>query len=182
MGEISRVATAIKAIEGWQRNRMTTFTPSNILSDFGEDILSALRLAAKDEAGPVAWRTPMVSKDHYQLTSYADVAAQWLSSGASVEPLYAATPPTAAKDEARELSHNLATGERENEETDSTYFKPDEARERVIDQAWNEINALGGSQYQDNSYDQGIVDTVRKALEIVEKLGGMGPKQREAQP
>lgn len=43
-------------------------------------------------ADPVAWRTPMVSKDHYQLTSYDDVAERWRSSGVPVEPLYAAPP------------------------------------------------------------------------------------------
>jgi hypothetical protein len=42
-----KMSLAIKAIEGWQRNRMTTFTPSNILQDFGDEILDALRLAAK---------------------------------------------------------------------------------------------------------------------------------------
>jgi hypothetical protein len=38
-----------------------------------------------------------------------------------------------------------------------------------LDQVWQEINALGGSSEQNNSYDQGIVDTVAKALEIVER-------------
>jgi hypothetical protein len=33
----------------------------------------------------------------------------------------------------------------------------------------DEINALGGRPDQNNSYDQGIVDTVKKALEIIEK-------------
>jgi hypothetical protein len=47
-----------------------------------------------------------------------------------------------------------------------------------LDQAWQEINALGGRDDQDNSYDQGIVDTVRKALEIIEALGGMDPSER----
>ncbi|MDB5584852.1 MAG: hypothetical protein JWR80_10028 [Bradyrhizobium sp.] len=48
-----------------------------------------------------------------------------------------------------------------------------------LDQAWDKINTLGGRDVQDNSYDQGIVDTVRKALEIIEALGGMDPKQRQ---
>lgn len=47
-----------------------------------------------------------------------------------------------------------------------------------LDQAWSEINALGGSDVQDNSYDQGIVDTVKRALDIIETLGGIDPKQR----
>jgi len=48
----------------------------------------------------------------------------------------------------------------------------------VLDRAWDQINALGGGQCQDNSYDQGIVDTVSKALDIIEELGGMDPKTR----
>jgi hypothetical protein len=47
-----------------------------------------------------------------------------------------------------------------------------------LDQAWEAINALGGADVQDNSYDQGIVDTVKRALDIIEALGGMDPKQR----
>lgn len=47
-----------------------------------------------------------------------------------------------------------------------------------LDQAWEAINALGGAPAQNNSYDQGIVDTVTKALDIIEALGGMDPKQR----
>lgn len=49
-----------------------------------------------------------------------------------------------------------------------------------LDQAWEAINALGGSSEQNNSYDQGIVDTVDKALAIIEVLGGMDPKRRNA--
>ena len=48
----------------------------------------------------------------------------------------------------------------------------------LLDKLWDEINVLGGRSEQDSSYDQGIVDTVTKVLEIVEKLGGMDPKQR----
>lgn len=47
-----------------------------------------------------------------------------------------------------------------------------------LDQAWEAINALGGRPEQDSSYDQGIVDTVTKALDIIEGLGGMDPKER----
>jgi hypothetical protein len=46
-----------------------------------------------------------------------------------------------------------------------------------LDQAWEEINALGGTSYA-SSYDHGIHDTVERALEIIEALGGMDPKQR----
>lgn len=48
-----------------------------------------------------------------------------------------------------------------------------------LDQAWEEINTLGGREDQTNSYDQGIVDTVGKCLEIIENLGGMNPKLRK---
>lgn len=47
MADVERLSLAVKAIEGWQRNRMTTFTPANILQDFGDEILDALRLAAR---------------------------------------------------------------------------------------------------------------------------------------
>ena len=36
---------AIKAIENWQQNRLTTFTATDILHDYGDAILSALRSA-----------------------------------------------------------------------------------------------------------------------------------------
>lgn len=45
-----------------------------------------------------------------------------------------------------------------------------------LDQAWEKINALGGRSDQDNSYDQGLVDTVAKVLEIIEALGGKDPQ------
>jgi len=38
----------IADIENWQRNRMTTYTPSNILHDFGDQIIAALRTAASE--------------------------------------------------------------------------------------------------------------------------------------
>jgi hypothetical protein len=47
-----------------------------------------------------------------------------------------------------------------------------------LDQAWEAINVLGGSPEQNNSYDQGFVDAIVKALDEIEKLGGMDPKQR----
>lgn len=47
----------------------------------------------------------------------------------------------------------------------------------LLDKAWDEINALGGSK-DIGGYDLGICDTVEKALEIIEALGGMDPKQR----
>jgi hypothetical protein len=57
---------------------------------------------------------------------------------------------------------------------------PDAVREALIDLVWEEINALGGVPEQNNSYDQGCVDTVGKALEIVEKFGGTDPAPKRA--
>lgn len=37
--------TAIKAIEAFQANPQTTYTPRNIIDDFGPEILDALRNA-----------------------------------------------------------------------------------------------------------------------------------------
>lgn len=44
-----------------------------------------------------------------------------------------------------------------------------------IDLAWEAVNTLGGSPDQNNSYDQGMVDGIAKALEVIEKLGGKDP-------
>ena len=46
----------------------------------------------------------------------------------------------------------------------------------TIDLAWEAINALGGRPDQDNSYDQGVVDAIAKALEAIERLGGKDPQ------
>lgn len=45
----------------------------------------------------------------------------------------------------------------------------------TIDLAWEAVNALGGSAEQNNSYDQGMVDGIARALEAIEKLGGKDP-------
>lgn len=50
-----------------------------------------------------------------------------------------------------------------------------------LDLAWERINALGGSDLQNNSYDQGAVDTVTKALAIIEDLGGVDPAPKRAE-
>ena len=50
----------------------------------------------------------------------------------------------------------------------------------VINQAWAAINSLGGRADQDNSYDQGYVDAIGRALEEIEKLGGRDPLERLA--
>lgn len=42
--------TAVKAIEAWRANPATTFTPANILREFGDDILTALR-----DPAPCTW-------------------------------------------------------------------------------------------------------------------------------
>ncbi|MCX7322199.1 MAG: hypothetical protein NT113_22905 [Hyphomicrobiales bacterium] len=47
--------TAVKAIEAWRANPATTFTPANILREFGDDILTALRDPAP-EARTSRWR------------------------------------------------------------------------------------------------------------------------------
>jgi hypothetical protein len=47
-----------------------------------------------------------------------------------------------------------------------------------LDKAWEQINALGGSDLQNNSYDQGFVDAIGKALEVIESLGGKDPLAR----
>jgi hypothetical protein len=47
-----------------------------------------------------------------------------------------------------------------------------------LDLAWEAVNALGGSDQQNNSYDQGFVDAIQKALEAIEKLGGRDPLGR----
>lgn len=44
---------------------------------------------------------------------------------------------------------------------------------RVLDAAWEEINALGGRPA--NEYERGVCDTVSKALEVIERLGGQDP-------
>jgi hypothetical protein len=50
---------------------------------------------------------------------------------------------------------------------------------KALDTAWEEINALGGRSDQDNSYDQGIVDTVAKALEIIERAKALSLEDRK---
>ena len=47
-----------------------------------------------------------------------------------------------------------------------------------LDQVWDAVNVLGGRPDQDNSYDQGWADAIAKALDEIEKLGGMDPKLR----
>lgn len=44
--------TAVKAIEAWRANPATTFTPANILREFGDDILTALRDPAPQASEP----------------------------------------------------------------------------------------------------------------------------------
>lgn len=51
-----------------------------------------------------------------------------------------------------------------------------------LDLAWEAVNALGGTGEQDNSYDQGHVDAIAKALEAIEKLGGEDPLPKRAAP
>lgn len=44
----------------------------------------------------------------------------------------------------------------------------------ALAEVWEAVNCLGGSAYQNNSYDQGAVDAIGKALEAIEELGGAG--------
>jgi hypothetical protein len=44
------------------------------------------------------------------------------------------------------------------------------------------VNALGGRPDQDNSYDQGIVDTVAKVLDIIEKAQSRNVAQTAPEP
>ena len=47
-----------------------------------------------------------------------------------------------------------------------------------LDQAWVEINAQGGVIDRTVPYDVGYNSAIGKALEIIEKLGGMDPAER----
>ena len=47
-----------------------------------------------------------------------------------------------------------------------------------LDQAWAEINAQGGVIDRTVPYDVGYNSAIGKALEIIEKLGGMDPAER----
>jgi hypothetical protein len=49
-----------------------------------------------------------------------------------------------------------------------------------LDLAWEAVNALGGSREQNNSYDQGHVDAIARALEEIERLGGEDPAPKRA--
>ena len=47
-----------------------------------------------------------------------------------------------------------------------------------LDQAWAEINALGGDLGKPDSYTDGFAHAISMALAIIEKLGGMDPQKR----
>lgn len=52
--------------------------------------------------------------------------------------------------------------------------------ESPLDQAWERINALGGSIRVPNDYEQGYVHAVEQALLIIEELGGSDPLPKRA--
>lgn len=45
-----------------------------------------------------------------------------------------------------------------------------------LDQAWEEINALGGTG--STAEELAFIHGIERALEVIESLGGMDPKQR----
>jgi hypothetical protein len=59
-------------------------------------------------------------------------------------------------------------------------------RENVLDNAWDRINALGGTSSARDDWSAGYNSGVDAALLIIEELGGMDPlirkQQREGAP
>jgi hypothetical protein len=49
-----------------------------------------------------------------------------------------------------------------------------------LDQAWADINALGGPGRPSDPYDLGYAEALDAALEAVERQGGMSPDRRRA--
>lgn len=47
-----------------------------------------------------------------------------------------------------------------------------------LDLAWEQINALGG--VPTNPAEEAVCDTINKALDIIEKLGGSDPASKRA--
>lgn len=54
------------------------------------------------------------------------------------------------------------------------------ASANLLDQAWDMINAEGGAST--NDYERAFNDGIGKALEVIERLGGMNPSLRDASP
>ena len=48
-----------------------------------------------------------------------------------------------------------------------------------LDQAWAEIDVLGGDLGKPDSYTDGFAHAISMALAIIEKLGGLGRKEKE---
>lgn len=55
-----------------------------------------------------------------------------------------------------------------------------DASTNPLDQVWEYVNAIGGSPT--NEYERGMNDAVGKALEVIERFGGMNPDVRRASP
>ena len=50
----------------------------------------------------------------------------------------------------------------------------------MLDQAWDEINVLGGSYHTPHPFGAGYNKAIADALELIEKLGGRSLAQRQA--
>ncbi|MEU7656811.1 hypothetical protein AB0C41_32850 [Micromonospora taraxaci] len=77
--------TAVKAIEAWRANPATTFTPANILREFGDDILTALRDPAP-AARTSRWRYEIQDEPEGEFKN-AEFAQVFDDKGASVGTL-----------------------------------------------------------------------------------------------
>ena len=51
-----------------------------------------------------------------------------------------------------------------------------------LDQAWHEINSLGGTFEEEDLAAKGYWEAIDACLTIIEKLGGMDPLQRNLDP
>jgi hypothetical protein len=49
---------------------------------------------------------------------------------------------------------------------------------RALDDLWLKVNALGGVPDPDVAYDVGYVTAISRALDLVERCGGMEPRLR----
>lgn len=109
----------------------------------------------------------------------------WTASGA--DDLNCDTPYDlvyATRKKSTALTAGLAELSKEhNKMADASALKKSRKPMRLLDQAWAEMNAEFGSigvatdEYS-RGYDCGVSAMVNRALEIIEKLGGMDPLQR----
>ena len=52
----------------------------------------------------------------------------------------------------------------------------------ALDQAWHEINSLGGTFLEQDLVAKGYCEAISACLVVIEKLGGMDPLQRNLDP